>query len=109
MVAVESTVRALAVCAVVWLAPGVGAVRVAPSSRQLTTTLKRSPSMASLLEHHSQFGETFNHIHVCAFWARAGRVGGPWVASVGVETASASLRPILSQTAAIVSGDQVGA
>ena len=42
----------------------------------LTAKIKKSPSVAVLAKHHSEHAATFNSIHYCALWARAGVLAG---------------------------------
>lgn len=66
------------------------------SGPALTNALKRSPTMEALLEVHAAQRESFNHIHLSAFWARSGRLGSSW--GVDDERAAAALQPILVDT-----------
>jgi hypothetical protein len=41
----------------------------------LTAAIKRSPTLPALIELHALQRHNFNHIHISAFWARAGALG----------------------------------
>ena len=69
------------------------AVTNSAQARQLTNSIKVASTLPSLLDLHQQQRDRFNHIHLSAFWARAGALG---MRSHG--TTAEVLRPVIDDT-----------